>query len=253
MGEGTPVVLVMGLGMPGHVFHAVRDALVSDHAVVTYDNRGILRSELPKRPYHMVDLGDDVLRMMDAAGFDSAHIVGVSMGGMAVQETALGAPRRVRSLTLVATHSGGLRAILPKPAGLLNILQSRIGPRSGRAAALARLLYPPEAGIAPMSSPAVRHMAEHADDPKQRAATRLQLGAVRSHRTTGRLHALQIPTQVVRPGRDRLCRPDNNDRLAAQIPGARLVRFDEAGHGIIVQSAGRLAEQIRAHVASSDG
>jgi pimeloyl-ACP methyl ester carboxylesterase len=253
MGDGIPVVLVMGLGMPGHIWSAVREGLLADHAVVTFDNRGILRSQLPERPYHMVDLGDDVVRVMDAAGFDSAHVVGVSMGGMAVQETALGAPGRVRSLTLIATHSGGLRAILPKPRGLWSILQTRFGPKSGRSAALGRLLYPPDAEMDPLASPAVRHMAEYGDDPKQQAATRLQLGAVRTHRTTGRLASLAgIPTQVVRPGRDVLCRPSNNDQLAARIPGAQLVRFDEAGHGIIVQSAARLAEQIRAHVADAE-
>ena len=73
------------------------------------------------------------------------------------------------------------------------------------------------------------------------------------HRTRSRLQRLAgIPTLVVRPDRDILCRPRNNDRLAAGIPGAVLERFSEAGHGIVHQCADRLAESIARHVAAAE-
>ncbi|MCB9679197.1 MAG: alpha/beta fold hydrolase [Alphaproteobacteria bacterium] len=251
-GTGPRIALVMGLGMPGRIWGDVRDALSREFSVLTYDARGMGESDLPAKPYRMRDLGDDVAVVLDAAGWSDAHVVGVSMGGMAVQETALRHRARLRSLTLIATHSGTPGAVVPGPEGLLRLAQSRVGPPEKRRAAFVKLLYPPESGVT--GSDAVENMVLGATDPKHRAAVKLQLGAVFRHHTTSRLRALAgLPTLVVRPGRDLLCRPSNNDRLARAIPGAVLERFDDAGHGIVHQCPDRLAAAIARHVRHAEG
>ncbi|MEZ4317336.1 MAG: alpha/beta fold hydrolase [Myxococcota bacterium] len=251
-GSGPPVALVMGLGMPGRIWAPVRAGLVGSHAVLTYDHRGIGGSELPERPYRMADLGDDLARVLDAAGWESAHVVGVSMGGMAAQEFALRHRGRARSLTLIATHSGGRTAPIPGPRGVVRVLQSRVGSREARTRAFLRLLYPRGSGVT--QSDAVDNMVAGAFDPRHQAAVRLQLRAVLGHRTTERLAELEgLPTLVVRPGRDLLCRPGHSDRLARAIPGAVLERFDDAGHGIVAQSSERLAASIAAHIQRAGG
>ena len=253
-GDGVPVVLVMGLGMPGRIWSDVRTVLLPEHSVLTWDHRGIGESDLPESPYRMVDLGDDVGRVLDAAGWDSAHVVGVSMGGMAVQEFAIGHRDRVRSLTLIATHSGSLGAVVPRPEGLLRVLQSRVGRRDRRGAALTKLLFPADSGVTEEDSAAVRQMIWGASDPKHKRALRLQLRAVLGHRTTDRLDQLAgLSTLVVRPDCDLLCRPSNNDRLAQAIPGAVLRRFPGVGHGIVGQAPVELAELIAAHVRRVEG
>jgi len=253
-GDGVPVVLAMGLGMPGRIWSDVRAGLLPEHSVLTWDHRGIGESDLPSQPYRMADLGDDVARVLDAAGWDSAHIVGVSMGGMAVQEFALGHRDRVRSLTLIATHSGALGAVVPRPEGVWRLLQSRVGRRDRRGAALTRLLYPVDAGITEEGSESVKQMIWGASDAKHKQALRLQLRAVLGHRTTDRLDQLAgLSTLVVRPDSDLLCRPSNNDRLAEAIPGAILRRFPGVGHGIVGQAPAELAEAIAAHVRRAEG
>ena len=74
-----------------------------------------------------------------------------------------------------------------------------------------------------------------------------QLYAVNRHSTESRLSAIRTPTLLVRPGKDILIRPTQTDRLAARIPGAEVLRFDDAGHGVTFQKAAELNAALRAH------
>jgi pimeloyl-ACP methyl ester carboxylesterase len=60
-------------------------------------------------------MASDAAAVLDAAGIESAHVLGMSMGGMIAQEFALQYPKRVRSLILGCTASGGPHAVQPEP------------------------------------------------------------------------------------------------------------------------------------------
>ena len=74
-----------------------------------------------------------------------------------------------------------------------------------------------------------------------------QFFAVSRHRTEERLGQLRLPVLLVRPGKDILIRPIQTDRLAARIPGAHVLRYDDAGHGVTFQKRYELNEALRAH------
>jgi pimeloyl-ACP methyl ester carboxylesterase len=76
-----------------------------------------------------------------------------------------------------------------------------------------------------------------------------QLYAVNRHSTESRLHQIETPTLLVRPGLDILIRPTQTDRLAARIPNPEVLRFDDAGHGVTFQKAAKLNAALREHVA----
>ena len=91
---------------------------------MTFDNRGCGRSSAPLTlNYTTVQMAKDALELIDHLGWSQCHVVGVSMGGMIALEFALLASRRILSLTLLATHTGGLIGLSPF-IGMLHILRS---------------------------------------------------------------------------------------------------------------------------------
>lgn len=246
-GSGPPMLLIMGFGMRGKVWEPTARHLCPHFSVCTYDHRDIGASDPTDVRYTMRDLATDAVRVLDALGWADAHIVGVSMGGMAAQELALIAPERVRTLTLVATQSGGPRAWIPPLRGLVLTAGIALGSERLNRRLLPRLLHP--RGSTDHISPedeARRWTDAHAEPPST-TVRRRQLTAVRSHDTRSRLGAIRSPTLVVKPVHDRMCAPRRSDTLARAIPGAQLLEMD-AGHGLIHHAGDRLAAAIRTFI-----
>ena len=112
---GEPVLLIMGLGYPSDMWWRTRPVLDGHYRTIVLDNRGSGRSEVPPGPYPIPLMAADAVAVLDAAGVEGAHVVGISMGGMIAQELALEFPNRVRSLILGCTAAGGKTAIRAEP------------------------------------------------------------------------------------------------------------------------------------------
>ena len=97
------VLLVQGLGAEKNSWNIQRAALALNWKTVALDNRGVGRSDKPEGAYSLEQMADDAIAVLDDARVESAHIVGLSMGGAISQIIALKYPQRVRSLTLIAT------------------------------------------------------------------------------------------------------------------------------------------------------
>src|SRR6201999_233178 len=87
-------------------------------------NRGIGNSAEVSEPFTIADLADDALTVMDAAGLETAHVLGISMGGMTAQELALAAPERLRTLTLGCTYPRGPGSSLIAPEAAVPLLEA---------------------------------------------------------------------------------------------------------------------------------
>ena len=117
MGQGEPIVLIMGLGCSAAMWFRLAPRLARHYRVIMLDNRGSGRTEVRYFVTHRItSMARDVAAVLDAAGERTAHVLGFSMGGMIAQQLAISAPDRLRSLILLSTHCGGSNmTVFPVP------------------------------------------------------------------------------------------------------------------------------------------
>jgi pimeloyl-ACP methyl ester carboxylesterase len=265
---GDPLLLVMGLGVSrfwwpeGFVgelvqrgFHVVaydqRDAGESTHfpdAGAGSPIAAVLRRR--STAYSAEDMTSDGIAVLDALGWDAAHLFGHSMGGQLAQRLALGYPGRVASLTSSAS--------LPSDVGSLG---SGRYIHLGLVARLARMKVPAgregdvQLGLAaaraiaspgyPFDEAGVRRRIERDEvsGVRDAAAQSRQVGA-KWH--GGRLAELRVPALVLHGAEDPLLRPAAARRTAAAIPGARLVILPGVGHDLPAEVFPQVAGEVRA-------
>lgn len=254
--RGDNVLLIMGFTMAGRVWVHQWPTLAETCQVAFFDNRGVGASDRPRGLYTMQQMARDTIGLLDHLGWQRAHVVGVSMGGMIAQHVALAAPERVNTLSLIATTAGGPTAALPTRSGLINFLKAQAGDRTKRLKALEKLLFPQPFRDSCDEGWMADVMAhDFLVEPAPLATRKSQLAAVFRHDVRKMLPksaALQaIPTLIVRPGLDELVTPRESDRLAALLPHADVLRLDDAGHGAIRQCKDRVNDALLKHFAQA--
>src|SRR3979409_1721854 len=106
--SGPPLLLIMGMsGTALHWGEPFLDLLRADFDVIAYDHRGVGASTPLQGPVTIRQMADDAAGLLAALELESAHVMGISMGGMIAQELALNDPQRVRTLALGCTYCGG--------------------------------------------------------------------------------------------------------------------------------------------------
>lgn len=225
-GQGEPLLLIMGLGYPSVAWHRTRPVLVKKFRTIAFDNRGVGRSDMPAGPYPIALMASDAAAVLDAAGVESAHILGLSMGGMIAQEFALQYPQRVRSLILGCTASGGPTAVRAEPEAT-QMLMAR-GKMTAEEAAEAALpfIYHPLTSRAQIDEDlnVRRPWFPHPD------AYTAQLQGILAWEAYSRLSQISASTLVIHGDSDRLVHPGNGKLIAERIPGAKLVLLTNASH-----------------------
>ncbi len=248
--DGPRVLFIQGTGLHGDGWLPQVEGLAATHRCLWFDNRGIGKS-LPAGPARITveQMAEDALAVMDATGWEAAHVAGHSLGGLIALHLALNHRPRVRSLSLLCTFAKGADATRMTPRMFWLGLRTYIGTRSMRRRAFTHIVLPPEPSLTPAErdawaarlAPIFGH--DLADHPP---IVMKQLAAMRAYDATPRLGELAgMPALVLGAKDDPIARPEVVQRLAAGIPGSRLVTYDDASHGVTVQWAGRVNEVLR--------
>jgi 3-oxoadipate enol-lactonase len=225
-GTGEPLLLIMGLGYPSAAWYRTRPVLERRYRTIALDNRGVGRSEMPAGPYPIALMASDAAAVLDAAGVESSHVFGISMGGMIAQEFALQYPQRVRSLILGCAAPGGPRAVRAEPAATQMLMARGNLTREEAARAAQPFIYHPGTpqNLIDEDLEMRRPWFPHPD------AYTAQLQGILAWEAYSRLSRITAPTLVIHGESDRLVPAENGKLIAEIIPGARLVMLPNASH-----------------------
>jgi pimeloyl-ACP methyl ester carboxylesterase len=247
-----PLLLIMGLGMQ-MIFWP--DDLCAGLArrgftVARFDNRDTGLSthfraagapsllQILSRPataavYRLDDMADDAAAVLDALGWDSAHIVCASMGGMIAQTLAIRHPARVRSLTSIMSTPSP-RIGRPTLAALTALMTRRVADREAAAERMVRVFRVIGSPRYPLDEDWLRDVGRRAYDRcHDPAGAQRQLAAIyASGDRRARLAQVRAPTLVLHGEADPLVRPAGGRATAAAVPGARLITYPGMGHNL---------------------
>lgn len=251
-GAGPPLLLVRGLSRSLRFWPApFLGALAERFTLVLYDHRGIGRSSPASGRFTTRDLAHDACRVLDATGFERAHVFGLSLGGMVAQEIALSCPERVDRLVLGATYASVTKhgprylSFLPLLAG--NALKGARG-QALHAKVLTTAAF---ARKNPQLAEAWAAVLE--EEPLVRKTVMGQMLAALRHDCFGRLCEVRAETLVVVGDADNLIPMKSSQLLAETIPGARLEVLPGAGHDFVAQLPERSAELLLGFFAGEEG
>ena len=268
--DAPPVLLIMGLAAqsiawPDAFCHALADRGLE---VIRFDNRdaglsthmtdapppdlpAALAGNLSSVSYTLSDMADDAVGLLDALGFQKAHLAGASMGGAIAQTMAIEHPDRVRSLTLMMSSTGTPSVGQPSPEALRELYA---GPR---ATTRDEVIQQTLRIFRVIGSPAYPNDENEAAARAGRAydrcydptgVARQAIASVASGDRTERLRDLSVPTLVIHGLADRMVDASGGRAAAEAIPGAELMLIEGMGHnlppGLRPQLAARIAEFV---------
>jgi pimeloyl-ACP methyl ester carboxylesterase len=246
-GEGQPMLLIQGMSATHLAWgRPFLDQLQNSFDLIVFDNRGMGLSGHAELPFTIADLAADTAALLDALEIETAHVVGISMGGMIAQELALAHPERIRTLTIGASYCGGPEGTLMAPEDL-QMLGTAYA--SGVAEQVFRAMW--EINLSPGFREDDSRFAAFAEMgsalPAPQPVVLQQMRACGAHNTHERLGQISLPTLVIHGDADRLLGYNNGCEIAALIPDAHLETLESIGHMFWWEQPERAAELIREH------
>lgn len=246
-GSGEPLLLIQGMSGTHVSWGEPFLAPLREHfEVVAFDNRGIGLSAPIDGPFTIEEMAEDTASLLGELGLESAHVVGISMGGMIAQELALAHPEHVRSLTLGCTYCGGPGSQLMPAENARKLFE---GMASGDRETAIRAAY--EVNLSPAFRAEERRFAafhEMATSvPAAKQTIELQVQAIFGHDTSGRIAAIAAPTLVIHGTADGVLPYANGELIFSLMPSARLESLEGVGHMFWWEQPEASGELIREH------
>lgn len=272
--DGEPLLLVMGLGAQkvSWDIRFVESFVDRGYRVVWFDNRdvglsthlddrpvdlgavmsAVLSGETPDVPYLLADMAADAAGLLDAMGIESAHVLGVSMGGMIVQQLAIDHPAKVRSVVSIMSTTGDPDVGQPSSEASAALLRSPATTvdEAVEAALEAEQVWGSPAFLDPAATEArARREWERMQNP---AGMARQIAAIfASPSRTAGLGEVSVPFTVIHGLADTLVTPSGGARTAEAIPHAVHLELEGMGHNLPEALWPRIIDAVQSTTAAA--
>lgn len=228
-GEGTPLVLLHGLGSSLRDWEYQLEAFASRYRVITVDLRGHGRSDKPKGPYSMALFAEDVAALLKKIVTESAHVVGLSMGGAVAFHLALDHSPLLKSL--VVTNMSAMVPVSTFTQKRLYysrlFISAVMGPKA-MGTVIAKAVFPkPE--MAGLRETLIARWAENPRRPYLAA-----LRALKNWSVMDRLHHITCPALLIHSEHD-YAPLDHKKEVAARMGRATLMTLPGTHHVVNVE------------------
>lgn len=246
-GQGEPLILIQGYGGGHEGWFFQTRAFKKHYQVITFDNRGIGKTDKSPTPYTIRTMADDTIGLMDHLGIDSAHVLGMSLGGMVAQEVAIGYRDRVKKLVLACTSpgQGEISDVHPEMLRAIGVKEGSTEPDLKSvdfyelmstivSLAFNKRLY--RMLLVPLSKFYMKRVGVE--------GCIQQMEAVVGHSTVDRLHLIEAPTLVMTGTEDKIVSPRSSEEIASRIPNARLVKIEDGSHAFHMEMRGRFNKEV---------
>lgn len=232
--DAPPLLMISGFGVSSSTYEPLAELYAARFRTIRFDPVGAGQSSRLGAAPSTPQLAADAVRVLDEHGIASAHVLGMSLGGLTAQELALRFPHRVRSLILVSTAANGPLASLAPFARLsATVAGSLVDGARRRRLSLARVLFAD--GFRERDPEWARTVLRTLDVGMVLPWTFVpHLCAYSTHERERSLRRLAMPTLVLHGDEDLLVSPRNAHRLGRAIPHAE-VRILPGGHGMLYE------------------
>lgn len=242
-GEGTPLLLIAGLGSDSASWSLVIDDLSKEFQAIVFDNRGTGRSDIGHEAISIATMAEDAIKLLDFLQIEKTHLLGHSMGGYVAQELAIHYPERVDKLVLESTAPVSSK----RNTILFDDMYHQLG-KEGHCEAWIRRwafwLFSPKIiqdrnFIDSFINNSMNYpFHQKAEDFKS------QINAILSFDARDRTGTIQAKTLIVEGKNDILITPEEAGMLAKGISGSTFHLLDEVAHCIHIENPGLFSRTV---------
>ncbi len=252
-GKGPPILFLHGIGVVGGAWKPQTEVLKNRFSTLIMDNRGIGRSLPCNGPIQVEAMGKDAAALLEHLGWESAHVVGHSLGGVIAQELALQFPKRVRSLSLLCTFASGRAGARPTPWVVWMSMRTHVGTRDMRRRAFLEMLLTKDEiakrGTQELNAEIMPLVGRDLGDNP--SIMMKQLRALGRHHALPRLGELKsTPTLVISAELDPIAGTQHGRQLHTAIPCSRFEILRGSSHGVVLTQANEVNSRLHEFIAS---
>jgi rifampin ADP-ribosylating transferase len=235
--SGVPVVLLHAVAESWRSWSRLLPHLPRELHAIALTQRGHGEADKPPTGYRLEESAADVAAVLDALGIDRAVVAGTSSGGLVAQQVAVDHPRRVLGLLLVGAPYSLRGARAPAWVSDVAALSDPVSPEFARESVDSFSV-----GRA-IPRDFVEAMVEDAMQAPAQVWRAVMRGLVEADPPT-ELGRIRVPTLVLWGDRDAALPREQQERLVAAIPVARLAVYEGTGHLVLWEEPERVAADL---------
>jgi len=242
-GQGEPLIMISGGGANKSAWRYQTREFKKYYRTITFDNRGVGKSDKPAGPYTMKMMADDTISLMDNLSVEKAHVIGESAGGMTAQELAINYPERVNKLVLACTYArrDGTSGFSSEIENAYEVYKQSHDEASIRKYLNVMMDLQVNKRSYRLLLPFIKIMMRFVSLP---ISTVPIIEAVEVHDAVGRLGLIKAPTLVIVGTEDRLIKPVSSEVIVSLIQKAKLVKVSGGGHSFAQEMSSEFNKEV---------